>query len=139
MAILYFTPHLSRVLFQHTPDPLESSPPWWKKIARQITIFLMVTISAIVGTAPIVAFYFHRLSPWGWLTNLIIIPLIGFLVVPLGLVTSLLVFFFQPLAAVNRVSLNFCQIPRPSASVDRALPWRLILLHVTGIPPISHF
>ena len=58
----------------------------------------MVTISALVGTAPIVAFYFHRFSPWGWLTNLILIPLIGFLVVPLGLLTSLLVFLFQPLA-----------------------------------------
>jgi competence protein ComEC len=98
MAILYLTPHLSRGVLQHTPDPLEGTPPWWKKIARKITLFLMVTISALVGTAPIVAFYFHRLSPWGWLTNLIIIPLIGFLVVPLGLLTSLLVFLFQPLA-----------------------------------------
>jgi competence protein ComEC len=98
MAILYLTSHLSKFLFQRTPDPLESTSPWWKKIARKITLFLMVTISALVGTAPIIAFYFHRLSPWGWLTNLIIIPLIGFLVVPLGLITSLLVFLFQPLA-----------------------------------------
>jgi len=98
MAILYLTPHLSAFLFQHTPDPLEGPPPWWKKTARKITLFLMVTISALVGTAPIVAFYFHRFSPWGWLTNLILIPLIGFLVVPLGLLTSLLVFLFQPLA-----------------------------------------
>ena len=98
MAILYLTPRLSGFLFQHTPDPLAGKPPWWKKTARKIALFLMVTISALLGTAPVVAFYFHRFSPWGWLTNLIIIPLIGFLVVPLGLLTSLLVFLFQPLA-----------------------------------------
>jgi competence protein ComEC len=98
MAILFLTPRFSGFLLQRTPDPLEGTPPWWKKTTLKITLFLMVTISALVGTAPVVAFYFHRFSPWGWSANLIIIPLIGFLVVPLGLITSLLVFLFQPLA-----------------------------------------
>ncbi|MCK5257274.1 MAG: DNA internalization-related competence protein ComEC/Rec2, partial [Deltaproteobacteria bacterium] len=98
VSILYLTPRFSTPLFQHSKDPLEPPPPWWKKIARRITLFLIVTISAIIGTAPLAAFYFNRFSPWGFLTNLVIIPLVGFLVVPLGLLASFSLFLFQPLA-----------------------------------------
>lgn len=98
MAILYLTPHLSGYFFKDRDDPLEVTPSWWQKTVRSIILFFLVTISALVGTAPVVSLYFHRLPPWGWLTNAIIIPLIGFLVVPLGLLTSLLAFLVQPLA-----------------------------------------
>ena len=98
VSILYLTPRFSTPLFQHSQDPLEPPPPWWKKIIRRITLFLIVTISAIIGTAPLASFYFNRFSPWGFLTNLVIIPLVGFLVVPLGLLASFFLFLYQPLA-----------------------------------------
>ena len=99
IAILYLTPRLSSPLFQ-PQDPLEPPPSSWKKIIRRVALFLIVTISAIIGTAPLVALYFHRFSLWGFLTNIIIIPLIGFLVVPLGLLASFLLFIYQPLAVL---------------------------------------
>lgn len=98
IAILYLTPRFSAPLFQQPQDPLEPPPGWRKKIFTRISLFLLVTTSAIIGTAPLVAYYFHRISPWGILTNVIIIPLIGFLIVPLGLLASLLLFLYQPLA-----------------------------------------
>lgn len=98
IAILYLTPRFSAPLFQPPPDPLEPPPGWWKKILKRTALFFLVTISAIIGTTPLVAYYFHRISPWGILTNAIIIPLIGFLVVPLGFLASLLLFLYQPLA-----------------------------------------
>jgi len=98
IAILYLTPRFSVPLFQHSQEPLEPPPGWWKKILTRIALFFLVTTSAIVGTAPLVAYYFHRITPWGILANVIIIPLIGFLVVPLGLLASLLLFLYQPLA-----------------------------------------
>jgi competence protein ComEC len=97
-AILYFTPIFSAPFFHPPRDNLEPPPPWWVKAIRRGALFSTVTISAIIGTAPLVALYFHRVSPWGFLTNLIIIPLVGFLVVPCGLLASLLLFIFQPLA-----------------------------------------
>lgn len=101
VAILYLTPRLSTPLFQHSKDALEPPPPWWKKIFLRMTLFLIVTISAIIGTAPLSAYYFNRFTPWGFLTNLIIIPLIGFVVVPLGLLTSFFLFVYQPLAVIT--------------------------------------
>jgi len=101
IAILYLTPRFSAPLFQPPQDLLEPPPGWWVKIIKRIALFILVTVSAIIGTAPLVAYYFHRISPWGILTNVIIIPLIGFLVVPLGLLASLLLFLYQPLATLT--------------------------------------
>lgn len=98
VSILYLTPRLSSFLFQHSKDPLEPPPSWWKTIIIRITLFLIVTTSAIIGTAPLSAFYFNHFTPWGFLTNLIIIPLVGFVVVPLELLTSFFLFLYQPLA-----------------------------------------
>jgi competence protein ComEC len=98
MAILSIAPPCSSLLFQHTHDPLEPATPWWKDTARRIVLFLIITTAAMIGTAPIVCLYFNRLTPWGLVTNLLIIPLVGFLIVPLGLLTAFFVFLFQPLA-----------------------------------------
>jgi len=98
IAILYLTPRFSAPLFQQSQDTLEPPPHRWVKILKRITLFFFVTISALIGTAPLVAYHFHRISPWGIFTNVIIIPLIGFLVIPLGLLASLLLFLYQPLA-----------------------------------------
>jgi competence protein ComEC len=59
---------------------------------------LTVTLAATIGTAPLVALYFNRCSPWGIPANLILVPLTGFLVVPLGLIASVLCFISSPLA-----------------------------------------
>ena len=108
MAILYIAPPCSTFLFQHTHDPLAPAPVWWKDAARRILLFLTITTAAMIGTAPIVCLYFNRLSPWGLVTNLLIIPLVGFLLVPLGLLTSLFVLIFQPLAICGTYLMETC-------------------------------
>jgi competence protein ComEC len=75
-----------------------SKPMWWQSAVWKVTLFFIITAAAMIGTAPIIALYFNQLSPWGLLSNLIIIPLVGFLVVPLGLLTTLLSLLYQPLA-----------------------------------------
>jgi competence protein ComEC len=98
IAIISISPPCASFVYRHTHDPLTPKPGLWKSAGRRITLFLIITTAAMIGTAPIVALYFNRLSPWGLLTNLIIIPLVGFLVVPLGLFTVLLTLLYQPLA-----------------------------------------
>ncbi len=47
--------------------------------------FMAVTLFATVGTAPLVMAYFNQVSLIGIVVNIIAIPLVGFLAVPLGL------------------------------------------------------
>ncbi len=53
-------------------------------MSRSITFFL-VSFFAILGTLPLVMYYFNQVSLIGLFANFIIIPLIGFIAVPLGL------------------------------------------------------
>lgn len=49
---------------------------------------LFLTLSASLGTAPLVAFYFHYFSVISPISNLFITPLIGFILIPLSLSSS---------------------------------------------------
>ncbi len=48
--------------------------------------FMWVSFFAILGTLPLVMLYFNQVSLVGLIANMILIPLVGFIVVPLGLV-----------------------------------------------------
>ena len=82
-----------------------SSPPFENPAGQQniwnyLKISLLVTGVAILGTAPFVALHFNRVSPIGFVTNLFVIPWVGFLIVPLSLIASIFSFFFSPLATL---------------------------------------
>ncbi|MBW1899477.1 MAG: ComEC family competence protein, partial [Deltaproteobacteria bacterium] len=61
-----------------------------KRIPRsvqKVLLFIAVSFFATVGTMPIVMSVFNQISLIGILTNLIAVPLIGFMVVPIGLLS----------------------------------------------------
>lgn len=59
---------------------------------------LAVSIAASICTAPFIMYYFNRISIIGSLANLIVVPLMGFVVVCIGLISSLMSFFYLPIA-----------------------------------------
>ncbi|MBI5048391.1 MAG: DNA internalization-related competence protein ComEC/Rec2 [Deltaproteobacteria bacterium] len=59
---------------------------------------LAVSIAASIGTAPFIAYHFHRVSLIGLLANLIVVPLMGFMAVLLGLIAAFMSFFNQSIA-----------------------------------------
>jgi competence protein ComEC len=88
---------------------------WRYLILQKLLTFLLVSLFAILGTLPLVMYYFNQVSMVGLLTNLILVPLVGFAVIPLGLCavflyplsTSAAAWFFQASAAVLAPTLNF--------------------------------
>lgn len=57
-------------------------------LLRYCSAALKISLAATIGTAPLVAYYFHYFSLVSPITNLIITPVIGFVVLPLSLVSS---------------------------------------------------
>jgi len=53
-----------------------------------LIVFILVSFFATLGTLPLVMLYFNQVSLIGLLANIFLIPLIGFMVVPLGLVAA---------------------------------------------------
>ena len=74
-----------------------------------------MTLAVSLTTLPLVAFYFHQI-PWlGLVTNMLIVPLVGILVIPIGLISAVGVLLLDseklPLAEVNQWILNaFAQL-----------------------------
>ena len=54
-------------------------------IKRKLYPFFFVSVFAIIGTIPLVMYYFNQISFIGIITNLFAVPVTGFIVVPLGL------------------------------------------------------
>jgi competence protein ComEC len=66
-----------------------------KSIYEKIGTGTFMTIAAVLGTAPFVALYFKQFPLISPLTNLVVTPLICFVVLPLGLVSSFIALIFN--------------------------------------------
>jgi competence protein ComEC len=65
------------------------------QLCRKSVAFFLVSLLAICGTLPLVMFYFNQISLIGLLANLVVVPLVGFVVIPCGLLTL----FIYPLSS----------------------------------------
>ena len=77
---------------------LRNEEPWWRRFLVRLAHFMLVTLLATLGTAPLTAFHFNQVSLMGLLANLVAVPLAAFLIVPLGLVACLFFPFSEVLA-----------------------------------------
>ena len=75
---------------------LRSGP---RKVWKRLALFLLVSAAAIFGTLPITLYYFNQTSLIGLFTNCLMVPIVGFLVVPLGLLAVL----FLPVAPTGSI------------------------------------
>ncbi len=83
LAIIY---GLSRIPMPKPFDPNRTRKQKRTKTIIKLYYFFMTSFFAIAGTLPLVMHYFNRVSLVGLPANIIFIPLIGFVVVPLGII-----------------------------------------------------
>jgi competence protein ComEC len=112
-----------------------------KPFLRYLKNALLMTLSASIGTAPLVAYHFHYFSIISPLTNLLIAPLIGFILIPLSVVSSFLFlitghFVFTPIVSViSDVSIwlvrLFSNVPLAAIKIP-AFPPIIVLLFYAG-------
>ncbi len=140
LAILYLVPRFSELLPKPHPLLLKKPSPS-QALLSHLKIFIFVSLTAMIGTWPLVAFYFNRVSFVGLLSNLIIVPLAGFVVI-LGLITSLAVLIWLPVSSLlvtltsafsslilSMVGL-FASIPHASHYVVTPTPFEIGLFYL---------
>lgn len=74
--------------------------PFFKKMGHRLLAFVWVSAMAILGTLPLVIHYFNQVSVVGVFTNMVVVPLVGMVVLPAGLIGALAL----------TVSLDLCVI-----------------------------
>jgi competence protein ComEC len=111
------------------------------KFIRYLKSALLMTLAASIGTAPLVAYHFHYFSLISPLTNIIVAPVIGFILIPLSVASALLYlisghFLFTPvLSAAADVSIRLVTFFAGISFADMkipAFPLILVILFYTG-------
>lgn len=105
-----------------SPGGAESRSPFFR-IKKGLLSFFLVSLFAVLGTLPVGMFYFNQISLVSPAANMVIIPLMGFVAVPAGLVAVFLfpvhlpsaAFFLKVSAAVTEYAISgvrfFSEIP----------------------------
>lgn len=108
-AMIHLVPRFQEMLALLKKEPLlppaEGDSAWKKKMLKYLETSFLTSLAAILGTGPLVAYYFNRLSIVGFLSNLLLVPLMGLGSTLLSLLTALFIFIFEPLAEIL-TSLN---------------------------------
>lgn len=98
VGILWISP----IALKKIPDPLYTTNS--KNILSSIYIYffglIVITLCAVIFLLPITAFYFHQISLVSIPTNLMVIPILGFWIIPFGLLSSIFVHFSPWIAGI---------------------------------------
>jgi competence protein ComEC len=87
-----------------------------KRISRYLRNAFFLTLSASIGTAPLVAHHFHYASIISPISNIFITPLIGFVLIPLSILSSFLFlitghYIFTPVVStVSDISISLVRL-----------------------------
>jgi competence protein ComEC len=81
-AILFITPRLTMMISHVNREEMPRHRVWAAMIYRNILIFIIVSLSATLGTLPLIVFYFNRVSTVVLLSNLFIVPVLGIIAIP---------------------------------------------------------
>ncbi|MDT8318679.1 MAG: DNA internalization-related competence protein ComEC/Rec2, partial [bacterium] len=133
ISIVYMVPRLEEIL-------LPAREKMDNALLRKFYLFILVSIAASVGSAPLIAHYFMELSLVAVFSNLFLIPLLGFMAVPLaslGLFSSLFsvqlaTIFFIPAALLSDLAIFI-------SSYISALPFASILVSPPGMVEIIFY
>lgn len=115
--------------------------PFLRRVYMYLRNALLLTLSASIGTAPLVAYHFHYFSIISPVSNLLITPIIGFILTPLSILSSFLFlitghYVFTPaVSVISDVSIAlvrlFSALPFSDIKVP-AFPLIVVFLFYAG-------
>jgi competence protein ComEC len=97
-AVFFILFGIRQFEYQQTPALY---PNLFKRLQNRLISFICISLLAILGVLPLTMLYFNQIALVGIWTNLIIVPLIGFMAVPLGLLAVFLLPFLPQAAAIS--------------------------------------
>jgi competence protein ComEC len=110
------------------------------RFINKIVSFFLVSFFAVCGSLPLVAIYFNQISLVGLAANFIVVPLVGFLTIPLGLVAL----FVSPLSATAalwciQTGCGILTIALGMVQVFADLPFAAVKIFTPGLLEIGCF
>lgn len=119
----------------------------WQPTGRRLYLFVAATLTISLFTGPVSLYYFHRLTPAGVIANLVAVPLVGFLVLPAGLLSLCLAPCFTQAAgfvltlgalglkAVLAVAAGVSQLAGANLWPGTPAAWQVVLIYFLLLLP----
>lgn len=109
IIIIYplMTEPFSERMYKQSPNG-RISPSIGKRLLFRVYQFTAVSVSVLMGILPISAYYFFKASPLSIVINFAVVPLLGFIAVPLSFVS--IPFIFSMSASMNDIATLILKI-----------------------------
>lgn len=145
LALIFFMPKWLALIPARNPSVSTNPTKQWvlhliHKALRSLVLFLLASLSATLGTLPLILFYFNRLSLITLAANFLLVPILGILAVPVSLAIILAV----PVSAtltdwVIRISELLVKLSLSLVERLAALPWASIYVSTPTLLEIGSF
>ncbi len=105
-AVVAITTGASRLkdLIHKTPDQPEGTRTRMSLVSswlfKRLTEALCVSVAALLGTAPLIGYYFYQINLVGIIANVLVVPLVGWIAIPCAFVASMLSIVSRAIATV---------------------------------------
>jgi competence protein ComEC len=144
-ALIFFMPKWIALMPSPPPRVAAGLTRQWTlqqihKALRGIVIFFLASLSATLGTLPLILLYFNRLSLITLVANFVCVPILGVVAIPVCLAIILAV----PLSATladGVIRLSELLVQMTLFFIDRlaALPWASVYVSTPTLPEIGAF
>ncbi len=99
-AILFISPKLAALVPKPDPAELSAHKRICGRIVYDAALFLIVSVSATLGTLPLIVYYFNRVSVISLPANLAVVPIMGIMALPVCMAIILAAPLCSPLAVL---------------------------------------
>jgi len=142
MALLFITPRLTRMIPGIPSFPATFAGRITGKGVRNLLMFAAVTVSATLGTLPLILYYFNRFSTIVLISNLLVVPILGIVAIPVCMAIiiffpfseTLAVFFCKLAGILVKVSLSLVEwlsaVPYASLVVPTPTLWEIMAYYL---------
>jgi len=122
-------------------DELPQERSRWRPRFRRAILYLAIPLLATIGTGPMIAHHFGHLSWAGFISNPVVVPLVGFIIVPLGLLIGFFAVTVPALAApivsmaapvcslLHQIVHYLSRLPMANLAVPLPNYWEVALLY----------
>lgn len=145
-SLIFLMPRLTALLppLPPTDSAVPMTKAWSyhlvKKSARSFVLFFFVSLTATLGTLPLILHYFNRLSVITLAANLLVVPILGIIAIPFCLLIVLAAPISSLLAAVViRIAAWLVGVSLFILDKLAALPWSSITVATPTLLEISAF
>src|SRR3990172_2307997 len=108
-----------------------------RKIVNSLLLFIVVSITATLGTLPLIAFYFNGFSTFSLPANGVVVPLMGMVALPIGMLVIITAPFFPAVAALLvKAASFFAGISITAINFLSSLPGAYLRISTPSLPEI---